>query len=309
MTIFGAIEAGGTKFVCGVGNARDGSLRTASIPTRDPDTTFADVCDFFREAVGLGPLSGIGLASFGPIGVNPAAPDYGHILATTKPGWEGTDMIGRLRDALNLPIALDTDVNAAALAEAACGAEPVRHLAYVTVGTGIGVGLVVDGRSVNGMAHPEIGHILVRRHPAHGDFPGICRFHGDCLEGMAAGPALEAAWPGHNQHFPEDHPFWAVESDYIAQLCMNLILTTAPERIVLGGGVMKQERLFPLIQARTLELLGGYAHGVTDMAAMRRMIVAPSCSEPSGLIGAYLLAEGCVEPEALSLSPRVACEA
>ncbi|WP_206245219.1 ROK family protein [Novosphingobium terrae] len=291
MTMFGAVEAGGTKFVCAVGSASGGSLRTTAIPTRDPDTTFADIAGFFRQAGELGPLAGVGLASFGPIGLDPAAPTYGHILATTKPGWEGTNMVARLRDLVDVPVALDTDVNAAALAEVERSAEAIRNLAYVTIGTGIGVGLVVDGRTVKGFGHPEVGHALVRRHPAHGDFPGTCRFHGDCLEGLAAGPAVAAAWPSSGQSFAPDHPFWAVESDYIAQLCMTLILTSSPERIVLGGGVMQQEALFPLIRARTLELLGGYVHGRSDMETMERLIVPPVCNEPPGLVGAYLLAE------------------
>lgn len=296
--MFGAIEAGGTKFVCGVGSAGGGSLRTATIPTRDPDSTFRDIADFFAGCADLGPLAGLGVASFGPVGIDPDAPDYGRILATPKPGWEGTDLLARLRSFLDVPMALDTDVNAAALAEAAHPAHAARHLAYVTVGTGVGVGVVHDGRAANGAGHPEIGHILVRRHPLHGDFPGTCAFHGDCLEGLAAGPAVAAAWGQSSSHFAPDHPFWRVEADYLAQLCMTLMLTVAPERIVLGGGVMQQERLFPLIRARTLALLAGYVHRVKGIEAMNEIIVPPACAEPSGLVGAYLLAQGTVSPPA-----------
>lgn len=291
MPIFGAIEAGGTKFVCAVGDAHAGSLRTATIPTRDPDATFADVAQFFDAASDLGPLAGIGVASFGPVGVDPRAPDYGQILATPKPGWAGTDMLRRLRAFSDAPATIDTDVNAAAMAEVAAAGSGIRQLAYVTVGTGIGVGLVSGGSPVHGIGHPEAGHILVRRHPAHGDFPGLCPFHGDCLEGLAAGPAVGAAWQQTPSHFPEDHPFWEVESDYLAQLCMTLFLTVAPERIVLGGGVMKQERLFPLIRTRTAQLLNGYIRSIDGAEAMALRIVAPACSEPSGLVGGYLLAE------------------
>ncbi|WP_313439340.1 ROK family protein [Novosphingobium sp.] len=291
MTIFGAIEAGGTKFVCAVGSSGGGSLRTVSIPTRDPDATFADVEAFFRSAADLGPLAGLGIASFGPVGVDPARPQYGRILATPKPGWEGTDMIARARGFLDVPIGLDTDVNAAALAEIAAIGGGLRDLAYVTVGTGIGVGLVSAGRTVHGIGHPEAGHIPVRRHPAHGDFAGLCPFHGDCLEGVAAGPAVAAAWDLTPSHVPHDHPFWDVEASYLAQLCASLFLTTGPERIVLGGGVMKQERLLPLIRARTLELLGGYVHALRRHEDMERAIVSPACREPSGLVGAFLLAE------------------
>ncbi len=291
MTIFGAIEAGGTKFVCAVGSSGGGSLRTTTIPTRDPDATFADVEAFFRSAADLEPLAGLGIASFGPVGVAPGLPHYGRILATPKPGWEGTDIIARAHKFLDVPIGLDTDVNAAALAEVAAIGGGLRDLAYVTVGTGIGVGLVSAGRTVHGIGHPEAGHIPVRRHPDHGDFAGLCPFHGDCLEGLAAGPAVAAAWDLTPSHVPHDHPFWDVEASYLAQLCATLFLTAGPERIVLGGGVMKQERLLPLIRARTLELLGGYVHALRTIEDMERTIVSPACSEPPGLVGAFLLAE------------------
>lgn len=290
MKIHGAIEAGGTKFVCAVGDAATGSQRTATIPTRDPDSTFAEVAEFFTQASDLGEITGIGIASFGPVGVDPASPDYGKILATPKPGWAGTDLLGRVRAFLNVPLAIDTDVNAAALAEVEAAGADMRQLAYVTVGTGIGVGLVSEGRPVHGIGHPEAGHILVRRHPAHEGFAGTCPFHGDCLEGLAAGPAVSAAWGTPASELAADHPFWAVEAEYLSQLCMTLLLTMAPQRIVLGGGVMKQERLFPLIRNRTADLLGGYIQGARDAAAMERLIVPPACREPSGLVGAFLLA-------------------
>lgn len=291
MNLYGAIEAGGTKFVCAVGSARGGTVRTATVPTRDPDATFADVAAFFREAAELGPIAALGIGSFGPVDLDPRSPGHGCILATPKPGWEGTDMLARVRRFLDVPLAIDTDVNAAALAEAEAAGGDTRHLAYVTVGTGVGVGLVSDGRTVRGTGHPEAGHILVRRHPGHRGFAGVCPFHGDCLEGLAAGPALTAAWGGSATNLPGDHPAWAIEADYLAQLCMTLLLTTAPERIVLGGGVMKQAQLFPLIRERTAALLGGYVRGVSDAASLEARIVPPRCREPSGLVGAFLLAE------------------
>lgn len=290
-SLYGAIEAGGTKFVCAVGSARSGAVRTATVPTRDPDATFADVAAFFRGAAELGPVAALGIGSFGPVDLDPRSPDYGRILATPKPGWEGTDMLARVREFLAVPLAIDTDVNAAALAEAAAAGRDTRHLAYVTVGTGIGVGLVSDGRTVVGAGHPEAGHILVRRHPGHGAFAGVCRFHGDCLEGLASGPALRAAWGRPATELPEDHPAWEIEADCLAQLCVTLLLTTAPERIVLGGGVMKQEQLFALIRKRTAALLGGYVRGVSDAASLEARIVPPQCREPSGLVGAFLLAQ------------------
>lgn len=296
----GAIEAGGTKFVCAIGNAQAGSVRTATIATRNPDATFADVAAFFRDAASEAPIAALGIGSFGPVDVDPRSAMYGRILATPKPSWEGTDMLARVRAFLDVPLAIDTDVNAAALAEVAACDGSVRHLAYVTVGTGIGVGLVNEGRAVHGAGHPEMGHVLVRRHPEHGDFAGVCPFHGDCLEGLAAGPAVSAAWGSSAIDLPLDHPFWRIEADYLAQLCANLILTTVPERIVLGGGVMQQERLFPRIRERTAELLNGYVHGISDAASLEHRIVPPACREPSGLTGAFLLADHAMAQGAVS---------
>lgn len=293
--LLGAIEAGGTKFVCGVGNAETGSLDTITIPTRDPDSTFAGVEAFFRAAAErFGPLQGIGIGSFGPIDLDPASPGHGRILRTPKPFWEQCDLIARARRIAAVPIALDTDVNSAALAEAAAAGPDISTLAYVTVGTGIGVGIVADGKPLHGLGHPEAGHGFPRRHPAHQNFAGICPFHGDCYEGLASGKAAEAAWGATPSHFPEDHPFWDVESHYLAQLCASLFLTVAPQQIVLGGGVMKQERLFPLIRRKTLDLLAGYVAALPDMAAMEDRILPPLCHEPSGLIGSYILAANAV---------------
>lgn len=289
--LLGAIEAGGTKFVCGVGNAETGSLETATIPTRDPDATFMEVEAFFHAAEArLGKLRAIGIGSFGPLDLDRASPSYGHILRTPKPYWEDYDLIARTRRFANIPIALDTDVNAAALAEVSAAGKHISTLAYITVGTGIGVGIVADGRPLHGLGHPEAGHAFPRRHAAHGDFPGICPFHGDCYEGLASGKAVEAAWGVTASHFPEDHMFWELESHYLAQLCASLFLTVAPQRIVLGGGVMKQRRLFPLICEKTAIFLGGYLAALPDAAAIEERIVPPLCQEPPGLMGAYILA-------------------
>lgn len=287
--LLGGIEAGGTKFVCGVGSAEGGSLETVTMPTRDPDATFADVRAFFDRAIRRhGALQGIGVASFGPVDVDPASPTYGHVLRTPKLHWEGCDLVARAGQIAPVPLALDTDVNAAALAEASAAGLTDRTLAYVTVGTGIGVGIVANGKPLHGLGHPEAGHAFPRRHPAHGEFAGICPFHGDCYEGLASGPAVEAAWGA--TAFPDDHPFWEVESHYLGHLCASLLLTVAPQRIVLGGGVMNQRRLFPLIHGKTADILNGYLVAVPDAAALQQLIVPPLCHEPSGLVGAYLLA-------------------
>lgn len=291
--LLGAIEAGGTKFVCGVGDPWTGSVETATIPTRDPERTFADIEAFFRGASSSGGgLAAVGIGSFGPVDIDPASPGYGQILRTPKRDWEGANILTRTAAILPaIPLALDTDVNAAALAEAAAAGPHVTQLAYVTVGTGIGVGIVIDGRPVHGLGHPESGHIIPRRHEAHGDFPGICPFHGDCLEGLASGPAVEAAWGVSPSQLPDDHPFWEIQSHYLAQLCATLFLTVAPMRIVLGGGVMKHQRLLPTIREKTAHLLAGYLSSISGFPAIETRIVPPACTEPSGLIGAYLLAE------------------
>jgi fructokinase len=290
MTIFGAIEAGGTKFVCGIGNPSSGSIETTTIPTRDPDSTFADVASFFQQAQRHGDIDAIGIGSFGPVELRTNAERYGQILASPKRQWEGVDMVARTKAILDVPIVIDTDVNAAALAEAAAAGSNISQLAYVTVGTGIGIGLMSAGQPVHGVGHPEAGHILPRRHPLHEGFAGVCPFHGDCLEGLASGPAVAALWGETPSHFPDDHPFWEVETHYLSQLCVTLFLTMAPERIVLGGGVMKQQRLFPLIHERTAQLLAGYFSAATSADAMAQRIVPPLCTEPPGLIGAYILA-------------------
>lgn len=289
--LLAGIEAGGTKFVCGVGNAETGSRETAIIPTRDPDETFTDVEAFFQAASGRhGPVQGIGIASFGPLDLDPASASFGRILQTPKPFWEGCDLVARAGRIAAVPLALDTDVNAAAIAEAAAAGPDLRSLAYVTVGTGIGVGIVADGRPLHGMGHPEAGHGFPRRHDAHRGFSGICPFHGDCYEGLASGKAVEAAWGIAPPDVPSDHPFWDVESHYLAHLCASLFLTVSPQRIVLGGGVMEQQALFPLIRQKAVDLLAGYLAAIPDVAAMEAYIVPPRCQEPSGLIGSYILA-------------------
>lgn len=291
--LLAAIEAGGTKFVCAVGRPGQTSV-SVEIPTRAPSTTLNDIRAFFTAATGThGNISALGIASFGPIGLNPASPDYGRLTTTPKPGWSDFDLLAALRDMMAVPTAIDTDVNAAALAEAQMGAaQNCDPVVYVTVGTGIGVGVYAGGAPIHGIGHPEGGHIWPRRHPAHQAFTGICPYHGDCLEGLASGTALAAAWGCPADVLPADHPAWEAEADYLGQLCATLILMLAPQRIVLGGGVMKQSFLYPLVRTQTQHWLNGYPGSVaTGAAALDRLIVAPGCVQPSGLAGAFLLAE------------------
>lgn len=290
--LYAAIEAGGTKMVCGVGTADGGSRATFRVDTGDPAETIAAMVDFFKTArAEHGAIVAAGIATFGPVDLDPASPTFGAITTTPKPHWSGVNLRSAIAGALGVPTAIDTDVNAAALAEAQLGAAKGRRsVAYVTIGTGIGVGIVNQGVTVAGLGHPEGGHLLPRRNTGHGDFAGTCPYHGDCLEGLANGPSIIAAWGGSLADLPADHPAFAIEADYLGQLCASLILTVAPEHIVLGGGVMAQERLFPMIRAETLRRLAGYAALWADPAVAEARITPPGCSEPPGLLGAYLLA-------------------
>lgn len=309
--IHGAVEAGGTKMVCGIGDARAGSRETCRIETRAPDETIAEMVRFFRAgAARHGPLAALGIASFGPLDLDPASPDHGALTTTPKPGWSGANLPRALGEALGVATAIDTDVNAAALAEATLGAARGRQaVAYVTVGTGIGVGLVIAGRTVTGLGHPEAGHLLPRLARGHGDFAGTCPYHGDCLEGLASGPAIQAAFGGSLADLVADHPAWGIVADYLGQLCASLILTVAPEHIVLGGGVMTQRRLFPMVRAQALARLAGYAAAWCAPGIAEARITPPGCAEPPGLIGAYLLAERlepALTPSSASAPPRPA---
>lgn len=291
--IYGALEAGGTKFVCAIGNAQGTLFEEARLPTRDPASTLQATCEFFRAGFARhGAPAALGVASFGPVHLDPAHAQYGHIARTPKPGWSHADMAGTLQRAFGCPVGFDTDVNAAALAEHRWGAaRDVRNLVYVTVGTGIGGGVIAGGVAVHGLLHPEIGHIRPRRHAADA-LPGVCPFHGDCLEGLAAGPAIVARCGMELGELPADHPQWQIEADYLAQLCATLVLTVSPERIVLGGGVMGHTRLFAPLRAQLLAWLGGYIDRPEITEHVDRYLVPPGLGTRSGVLGALSLAIG-----------------
>jgi fructokinase len=289
--IYGGLEAGGTKFVCAVGRAPDGVLEEARFATRGPEETLADALSFFRAAKTKYDLAAIGIATFGPAIVDPAAPDWGQIGQTPKPGWSGTDLAGVFARELSLPVGFDTDVNGAGLAEARWGAATgCSQSAYVTIGTGIGGGIIVDGKSLHGLQHPEIGHIRVARPQGEQAARGVCPFHDDCLEGLASGPAIKARWGAALGELPPDHPAWQVEADYLGQLCAELVLMVSPQRIVLGGGVMGNEALFAPIRAVARARLGGYVPALERAGAMAALIVPPALGTRAGIIGALALA-------------------
>ena len=289
--MIGAVEAGGTKFVCAVGDESGRLLSEERFPTTDPGNTLAAmVASLRRQSAATGPLRAIGVGSFGPVELDRRSPHYGYIVRTPKPGWAMTDLAGRLAQEFGCPIGFDTDVNAAAIAEHRWGAaRDVEDVVYVTVGTGIGGGVLVGGKPLHGLLHPEIGHIFPRRHPLDGGFKGACPFHGDCLEGLAAGPAILARTGASLDGLGPDHPQWEIQADYLGQMCQVLVLTVSPRRIIMGGGVMNQLRLLPLIHARLQHWLQGYIDRQDLLGAAGSFVVAPGLGAQAGVLGALAL--------------------
>jgi fructokinase len=290
--IFGAVEAGGTKFICALGRGVHELLEERCMPTRQPTETLAEVLQFFHEMqLEYGRMRGLGIAAFGPIQLDRHAQDWGRILATPKPGWANANLITALQPIANCAIELDTDVNAAALAEAELGAgHGCSTVAYVTVGTGIGAGVAINHQTLRGRMHPEMGHIHVRRDTRDLAFPGVCPFHGDCLEGVASGPAIQRRWQRELAALPEDHVAYSIIGGYLGQLASTIALVTAAERIVFGGGVMENGLLLPHIRNATRDMLAGYlpAHG-RDGSVESSICVSPLHGR-AGLLGAMLLA-------------------
>ena len=291
MRLVGAVEAGGTKFVCAVGTGPQDLRARIEFPTTSPQETVGRVIAFFEEQRKHEPLSAVGIASFGPIDVSPASPYWGHITSTPKAGWQDVDLAGPIERGLKLPVAFDTDVNVAALGEREWGAaQGLDTFVYVTVGTGIGGGGMVEGRLMHGVLHPEMGHMRIPHDWRTDPFPGACPFHSDCWEGLAAGPAIEARWGGKGQHLPPNHQAWALEAYYLALGVTNLVCTVSPQRIILGGGVMQQAGLFPLVQRKSLELLNGYIQVSAITERIEQYIVPPRLGGNAGVLGAIALA-------------------
>ncbi|MCA8901558.1 MAG: ROK family protein [Hyphomonas sp.] len=287
--MLGAIEAGGTKIVCAAGPVPGQIHARETFRTAAPTETFQQIQAFFGPYAESGQLEALGLAAFGPVGIAPGAPGYGQVQKTPKPGWTGVDWLDGLAP-LACPVALDTDVNAAALGEQALGAgQGCQTLAYVTVGTGIGAGVIHQGRAPSGTGHYEMGHIYPPR--SLGDvFEGLCPYHGDCLEGLASGPAIAARWGTDLSSLLADHPAHALEAAYLAQLAVTITLTHMPERIVFGGGVMKTPGLIDRVRAETRRLLGGYVSQGPASGDLGGYIVPPGLGEDSGITGALILA-------------------
>ena len=283
----GALEAGGTKMVCAIGDEHGNVIERYSLPTRGGDETVREIIEYFRAH----PVEALGVSSFGPLNLDPASPEYGNITTTPKAGWANYPLRRNLAEALGVPVGIDTDVNGAALAEARIGAgRGVDSLVYYTIGTGIGGGAVVNGQLLHGLVHPEMGHMLLR--PVENDPAphGFCPYHDGCLEGMAKGPAIEKRWGKPAAELPEDHIAWEIEAEYLAQMCVNTIVVLSPKMIVLGGGVMHQMHLFPRIRKRTQELLNGYVAHSAILENIDAYIVPPALGDNAGAAGSLLLA-------------------
>jgi fructokinase len=284
---FGGVEAGGTKFVCAAGTGPD-DLTVTSFATTSPVATLEEVIRFFRDAS----PSAIGIGSFGPLDIDPASSTFGHITSTPKLAWQQFDLAGTLSRALGIPVGIDTDVNAAALGEARWGvARDVADFIYLTVGSGIGGGAVVGGRVVHGLIHPEMGHIPVPHDRVRDPYPGGCPFHGDCLEGLASGPAMEQRWGMSPTELPGDHPAWELEAHYLALGLATWVCTLSPRRIVMGGGVMQREHLFPIVRKELQRVLNGYVQSVALGDGIDRYVVPPRLGNRSGVLGSLILAE------------------
>ena len=280
MTRFAGIEAGGTKFVCAAGTCPD-DLDSSEVPTTTPEETIRAACAFFQTRL---PLGAIGIGSFGPIDPNPQSPTFGWITTTPKLAWRNFDFAGAIRKSLGIPVAFDTDVNAAAIGEHRWGAaQSLDTFLYITVGTGIGGGALANGRPLHGKTHPEMGHVRIPRDPRRDPFPGNCPYHHDCLEGLAAAPAIEARWNTPPHLLPAGHPAWELEAEYLALGIVNWILALSPQRVILGGGILSHEPLLPLVRTKVHALLNNYIDPPE--------IVPPALGRRAGVLGAIALAQ------------------
>lgn len=285
MLRIGAIEAGGTKIICGIGNEHGQIERKISFPTETPIIAMEKINEFFANEQ----LDALGVGTFGPIDVNKASETYGFITTTPKPGWGNFNILAELKKMIEVPIGFDTDVNGAALAEATWGsAKGMKSCVYYTIGTGVGVGVYAEGQLIHGLLHPEAGHIPVKRHPDD-TYEGSCPYHKDCLEGVAAGPAIERRYGVKGSELSVDHEAWKIEAYYIAQALTSTVLLLSPEKIILGGGVMHQEQLFPLIHEQLQQNLNGYVQHPMILENIEQYVVAPGLGDEAGLCGAIAI--------------------
>ncbi|WP_040978039.1 ROK family protein [Oceanobacillus jeddahense] len=280
--MIGAIEAGGTKFVCAVGNPDGTILERTSFPTTSPEETLAKVEEFFAQH----PIEKMGVGAFGPINLRADSENYGAVENTPKIPWRNYPLLEELKKRFNIPVAINTDVIAACLGEYEYGiGKDVSSCLYITVGTGIGAGLVQDGEPFQGRNHSEMGHVLLQKHPED-TFEGTCPNHGTCLEGLASGPAIEARHGRKGAELADEDQVWEIEAHYLAQAILDFFVVLSPEKIILGGGVMKQEKLYPMVREKFMERLNGYI----EVADVNELIVAPGLNDEQGVKGCIALA-------------------
>ena len=288
--LLGAVETGGTKIICAIGRIDGGIEERITIPTEVPDVSVPKIIDFFT---GKG-IEAVGIGAFGPIDVIPGSKDYGSIRKCEREGWSYYPLLRTLCDALGVPGDMDTDVNTACLGEYRFGAgKGADILLYITVGTGIGVGITIDGKPLHGMMHPEGGHVAAVRHPDDG-FEGTCPFHGGCIEGLACGPAIKGRWGAEGKDLADRPEVWEMEAHYLSQLVRNCMMTVAPNRIVMGGGVMQQPRLFPMIRERVIEQVNGYMD-CSETSDMDNYIVPSALGGDQALLGGFMLAHSALQ--------------
>ncbi|MET0535761.1 MAG: ROK family protein [Steroidobacter sp.] len=290
--LYGAIEGGGTKFNCVVGDSPEDARESVMLRTSDPESTLGACVEFFAAAERkFGPIEALGFACFGPLDLRAESSTHGCMMATPKPSWSGANLLAPLRARFNLPIAIDTDVAAAALAEWRLGAgRGYGSVAYVTVGTGIGADVAPRDKSIGRLMHSEMGHIGVRR-DARDTFPGVCPFHGDCLEGLASGPAIYKRWGCELTELPAQHVAWSIIGGYLGQLATTLALVLSVERVIFGGGVMGNGLLLPHVRAAAATALNGYLQPLGHAGALDAYITAPLLGGRAGIVGAMLLAQ------------------
>jgi fructokinase len=282
----GGIEAGGSKWNCAIGTTPADVRATATIPTTSPDETIGRVVEFFERE---GPVDAVGIGCFGPIDQSPSSPTWGYITTTPKPGWAHTDVAQEIRRRLAVPVAFDTDVNAAALGEHRWGAaHGLDTFSYITVGTGIGGGAMVEGSLLHGLMHPEFGHMRIPHDRALDPFDGICPYHGDCWEGLASGRAIEARWGRAADELQGENIVWELQATYLALGLVSVTCVLSPQRIVLGGGVMTHPRLLDLVRERVGSILNGYLSHVDEADGY---LTRPALGPRAGVLGAIALAE------------------
>ena len=287
---YGGIEAGGTKFICAVGQNPDNIRAQIRIPTTTPEEVIPAAIAFFQAQGQAVDLAAVGIASFGPIDPNPASPTWGNITTTPKPHWANANLARAVRDALGVPVGFDTDVNGAALGEHRWGAaQGLDTFIYYTIGTGVGGGGMLGGQMMHGLVHPEMGHMSMSHDVNRDPYMGHCPFHGDCFEGVASGPAMEARWGVSAENLPPDHPAWELEADYIAQAMRTTVCLLSPQRIILGGGVMHQTQLFPMIRSKLQASLNGYVQHPAILDNIDSYIVPPALGDRAGVLGAIAL--------------------